>query len=74
MMGLKSIHELIQDLLLSFFASPNIWVIRGIVVLSKLLHRDGTIPIQIEDVEGSLTKISSKLVHLTNNTSDEFIE
>lgn len=74
MMRLKSLHKLLEHLLLCLFARSDFRMAQSIVLISDLINVDGTILIDIEGPKGSLDQLSSSSGHVADNSSEELIE
>ena len=73
MMHIKSVEELNQNLVFSFLACDDIWVLLSVVDAFDVRDVEHTGAVFIHDLKGSHAEILSKLVHLTADPVQELV-
>jgi hypothetical protein len=73
MVLLKGVQEFVQNLIFSLFACLNIGVHLSVVSLTDIVNVEDARLIGIHDLEGLLAETFSELVHLSTNSTEEFL-
>ena len=73
MVLLKGVQEFVQNLIFSLLACLNIGVHLSVVSLTDIVDVEDVRLIGIHDLEGLLAETFSELVHLSTNSTEEFL-
>ena len=73
-MHFESLEELLQDLVLSLFATLDIWVLASIILTLDISNSKYSITVIINLLKCLNYELSSELIHRSNNNSNEFIK
>ena len=72
-MNVKSLQEIYQNLIFSFFTRFNIWVLFSIIELFNIIDFENTIVIGIEFVVYLSNQLFSHWVQYSTDVYDQFI-
>ena len=70
MVLLKSVHELIKHFLFSLLARSDLGMHIALISVTKFLHINSAVTVDIQGSESSFDEASSELVHIANNDSE----
>ena len=70
-MGLEGVDELVENLVLGLLSGLDIGVHLSVVSLSDVVDINDFRAVLVHDLEGLASEVSSELVHLTTDTSEE---
>ena len=73
-MQLKSFNEFSEHFIFSSLAAFNIWMHRGVVLLSQVVYGEDTIAVEVESFEGSDYDLLSELAEWALDHSHKLIE
>ena len=72
-MLLKSIEELIEHIFFWLLSHLNVWVVFGVVPAFQIFNVYEAITVLIKFFKSESNNSSSSVIHVTNNSSKEFI-
>jgi hypothetical protein len=72
-MHFKGVKEFSKDFLFSLLSTDNIRVLLGIVDVLDIINVQDSTLVLVHHLKGFLTEISSKIIHLSSHSPQEFI-
>lgn len=72
-MSLKSLDEVIEDLLLCLLALNHIWVLASVVPVLDVIKINNSVSVDVKLVESLLDKRASVIIHLPANSHNKLV-